>query len=84
MCGIFGFVDQTKKLTLDHLKTSTDMVKYRGMDDKGYVLKSYGKHNVGFGHRRLSIIDLSSEGHQPWEFENLISTYNGEIYNFME
>jgi asparagine synthase (glutamine-hydrolysing) len=37
-----------------------------------------------FGHRRLSIIDLSSAGHQPFEFNGYIITYNGEIYNYIE
>lgn len=37
-----------------------------------------------FSHRRLSIIDLSFRGHQPYQFDNLVMTYNGEVYNFVE
>jgi asparagine synthase (glutamine-hydrolysing) len=42
------------------------------------------KTNLLLGHRRLSIIDLSTDGHQPFEFEGLYLTYNGEIYNYIE
>jgi asparagine synthase (glutamine-hydrolysing) len=40
--------------------------------------------NLLLGHRRLSVIDLSTDGHQPFEFEGLYLTYNGEIYNYIE
>lgn len=56
---------------------------HRGPDDEGLWLSDNGQ--VGFGHRRLSIIDLSSAGHQPMynEDASIWLTYNGEIYNFM-
>lgn len=43
----------------------------------------YGK-NFAFGHRRLSILDLSSAGHQPFNWKHLWITYNGEVYNYVE
>jgi asparagine synthase (glutamine-hydrolysing) len=46
------------------------------------TLKS--EYNLLIGHRRLKIIDLSSSGHQPMEFENYWISYNGEIYNYLE
>jgi asparagine synthase (glutamine-hydrolysing) len=78
MCGIAGFVDPSRDL--DVLKRMTDAVANRGPDDQGYFLED----GVGLGHRRLSIIDPSPLGHQPMRFENLVITYNGEIYNHAE
>ena len=40
--------------------------------------------SIGFGHVRLSIIDLSKAGHQPMEYKNLVISYNGEIYNYLD
>lgn len=79
MCGITGFLG-LKNDTL--LKKMTQIVSYRGPDDEGI----FSEENVGLGHRRLSIIDLSSKGHQPMlDFQKrAIIVYNGEIYNFKE
>jgi asparagine synthase (glutamine-hydrolysing) len=59
----------------------TDTLRHRGPDDEGY----YVEGNVGFGHRRLSIIDLAT-GHQPMcnEDGTVWITYNGEVYNYLE
>ncbi|MBU1262175.1 asparagine synthase (glutamine-hydrolyzing), partial [bacterium] len=82
MCGICG------KLTLNGTTPSKDLLlrmcdtlRHRGPDDEGVYI---GK-NIGLGHRRLSIIDLSS-GHQPLsnEDETIWIVFNGEIYNFGE
>ena len=43
-----------------------------------------GKHNIFFGHRRLSIIDITNSSNQPFEYKNLSLTFNGEIYNYIE
>ena len=60
----------------------TDSLIHRGPDGEGYWLED----NVGFGHRRLAIIDLSSEASQPMmsSDERYILVYNGEIYNYVE
>lgn len=59
----------------------TDTIIHRGPDGFGCY---YGDHFV-FGHRRLSIVDLSETGHQPMEYQNrYIITFNGEIYNHFE
>ncbi len=78
MCGIAGFIDQTKdKQVLDSM---TCALERRGPDDSGLFFQD----GVGLGHRRLSIIDLSAAGHQPMQFEHLTMVFNGEIYNYPE
>ena len=78
MCGIAGFIDSQK--ILPDLQRMTRCLNNRGPDDEGY----YFEHGVGLGHRRLSIIDLSSSGHQPMFFKDLVIIFNGEIYNYKE
>lgn len=77
MCGIYGFL--SKKYTQAQLETATNSLEKRGPDASGYYFKS----PLGLGHRRLSIIDLSSGG-QPMfsEDKNIVIVFNGEIYNF--
>ena len=62
----------------------TDVLYHRGPDDSGYSFYSLNNCNIGLGHRRLSILDLSAHGHQPMKFDNLEMVYNGEVYNFKE
>lgn len=78
MCGIYGFI--SKNTTEQSLVQATDILNLRGPDSGGYFFKS----PLGLGHRRLSIIDLST-GNQPMfsEDKNLILVFNGEIYNFL-
>lgn len=84
MCGICGIIDQGNRVERDLLVRMRDALHHRGPDDAGIYLSP--NRQAGFGHRRLSIIDLSSAGHQPManEDESLWVTFNGEIYNFME
>jgi asparagine synthase (glutamine-hydrolysing) len=84
MCGITGFIDFTKSLREDDLKIITDQLSYRGPDDAGYLFEKNDEYFIGLGHRRLSIIDLTSNGHQPISFEHLSIIFNGEIYNYVE
>ncbi|WP_353684453.1 asparagine synthase (glutamine-hydrolyzing) [Thermodesulfovibrio sp. 3907-1M] len=85
MCRIVGFWDLNFKRDYDLENTITamrDILSHGGPDDAGnYIEDSLG---LALGHRRLSILDLSPMGHQPMEFENLVITYNGEVYNFRE
>lgn len=78
MCGINGFTFRDEAL-LDNMSQAT---KHRGPDDCG----AWFADNVSLGHNRLSIIDLSSAGHQPMVSTTgqLAITYNGELYNFQE
>jgi len=84
MCGIAGFCDFTKKSDKQTLVKMTDVLHHRGPDDSGYSFYENGFAHIGLGHRRLSILDLSSHGHQPMSFQNLEIVYNGEVYNFSE
>ncbi len=66
------------------LQRMTDAVAHRGPNDAGYEIVETPYASVGLGHRRLSILDLSSSGHQPMSFDHLKIIFNGEIYNFRE
>ena len=80
MCGIFGTIPKTET---SFFKFALDKITHRGPD-------SYGIQDVGddisLGHRRLSILDLSENGHQPMNNDDGRYTIvlNGEIYNFLE
>ncbi|WP_119564789.1 asparagine synthase (glutamine-hydrolyzing) [Vibrio cholerae] len=84
MCGIAGLLDSRSQSSIDHLKKMTDILYHRGPDDGGYFFEQLGSVQIGLGHRRLSILDLSNHGHQPMSFNHLTMIYNGEVYNFKE
>src|SRR6266487_379830 len=86
MCGIAGFwtgevagYDATAVL-----RRMAAAIRHRGPDDEGYWWEP--ELGAGFAHRRLSIIDLSAEGHQPMTSANgrYVISYNGEVYNFSD
>lgn len=56
----------------------------RGPDSEGIEFLSQDSYSVLLGHRRLAIQDLSDHGHQPMKYDNLVTIYNGEVYNFKE
>src|SRR3990170_5663289 len=84
MCGIVGkvYIDTKKRVTEAELGQMCQAVKHRGPDDQGVVTLG----NVGFGNRRLAVIDLSPGGHQPMATldKKIWITFNGEIHNFQE
>lgn len=83
MCGIAGIYNlNNEPVAQDTLKRMCDIIRHRGPDDEGQWING----NIGLGHRRLSIIDLSPAGHQPMsnEDQTIWITYNGEIYNYIE
>lgn len=84
MCGMAGFIDFHKKSDEDTLIKMTDTLSHRGPDDSGYSFYKTDYANIGLGHRRLSIIDLSPLGHQPMSYLECEIVYNGEFYNFIE
>ncbi len=84
MCGISGFIDFKKKSGIDILQSMTNTLFHRGPDGSGFELIDHSNAQVGFGHRRLSIIDLSEHGKQPMQFEHLWICFNGEVYNYAE
>lgn len=81
MCGIVGFVDQNGKITEPEvtLRQMINGISYRGPDSNG----TWTESGIGLGHARLSIIDLTSDGHQPMSSKSnrYIISYNGEVYN---
>lgn len=83
MCGISGifYADRQRSVALSDLQNMTRPMTHRGPDDEGF----YQDQNLGFGFRRLSIIDLST-GHQPLanEDDTVWIVFNGEVYNFPE
>jgi asparagine synthase (glutamine-hydrolysing) len=84
MCGISGFVDNSKTSDKNILEKMNRMLTHRGPDGEGYAIFHTDEASVGLGHRRLSIIDLTGGGSQPKTFQNLHITFNGEVYNYAE
>ena len=76
MCGIVGFNGQDSR----QLELMMESIHHRGPDDKG----TFESETFSLGHVRLSILDLSSHGHQPMHYDSLSMVYNGEVYNFKE
>ena len=83
MCGISGIIQKTGSGSLrPAIESMTDLIKHRGPDGFGY----YFRNNIALGHRRLAILDLSENGHQPMAYADAqyVITYNGEVYNYLE
>ena len=79
MCGIlFSYGELNTNADIFHKSLSS--LRHRGPD----ALNSVEYDHVQIGHTRLSIMDLDSRSDQPMEFEELIITYNGEIFNYEE
>lgn len=85
MCGIVGYLNG-RGVPADRalIEQMADVIAHRGPDDRGFYYDD--QNGVAFGHRRLSIIDLSAAGHQPMANEDgtIWITFNGEIYNYLE
>ena len=79
MCGILGIV-HAGAINLDKVSASFSKIARRGPDHMG--LTQIGQDSC-FAHARLSIVDLSEKGNQPYCFENLVITFNGMIYNYL-
>lgn len=82
MCGISGIVNNDGSVvSKNEIEQMNDLISHRGPDGEGY----YCYKNLALGHKRLSIIDLSERGNQPMHYlDELVITYNGEIYNYIE
>ena len=83
MCGICGYISK-QHIDDSKLKSMRDTMQHRGPNDAGIWQSKLNGYNVGLAHRRLSIIDLSSKGHQPMlsDDEKIVIVFNGEIYNY--
>lgn len=94
MCGIVGIFSTKRKFNTNNINSMLNYISHRGPDDSGVKLfdtinpNGYNivEGNLAFGHKRLSILDLSKLGHQPMSdiSENFWITYNGEIFNFQQ
>tara|TARA_B100000795_G_C22787128_1_gene435153 strand:+ start:129 stop:2087 length:1959 start_codon:yes stop_codon:yes gene_type:complete len=87
MCGIIGQINYLKLNNIDiftNIKKTINSLRHRGPDDNGIWINDH--KNVCFGHTRLSILDLSTNGKQPMSSSNsrYTITYNGEIYNHLD
>lgn len=82
MCGILAIIGDTLPVSKDVANQALDTLAHRGPDDRG----SWQVPGAWLGHRRLSIIDTTSAGHQPMvdEATGVALTFNGEIYNYIE
>jgi asparagine synthetase B (glutamine-hydrolysing) len=83
MCGVVGFWHKDGKEADKHvLENMVQRLAHRGPDDQGV----WTNQSIGLGHTRLSILDLSKHGHQPFfttDHSSVIS-FNGEIYNYLD
>jgi asparagine synthase (glutamine-hydrolysing) len=88
MCGIFGIVGHKARVSPEVLARATQSLAHRGPDDGGTIIlrDSVDAVEIGLGNRRLAILDLSPQGHQPMHDANTGNwiVYNGEIYNFRD
>lgn len=84
MCGIIGWFSKRNLVDRLTLETARDILFHRGPDDHGIHLGEYNEAGLGF--RRLAIIDLSENGHQPMTNEDgsVWLIFNGEIYNYSD
>jgi asparagine synthase (glutamine-hydrolysing) len=84
MCGIAGYISKEENDHEKIIQKITASFSYRGPDDSGFFLDKNNSTYIALGHRRLSIIDTSSLGHQPMQFNQFTLVFNGEIYNYKE
>ena len=85
MCGISGIIDfDNQKILSQEINLFTKSLSHRGPDGSNFFLNN--NRSLAFGHTRLSILDISDRANQPFYFDNknLVLTFNGEIYNFVE
>jgi len=82
MCGIAGYFSTENKFSRSDLERMNSALVHRGPDAEGY----FSDEIVGFAHRRLNILDLSSKGNQPMfsHDKRYVIIYNGEVYNYKE
>ena len=86
MCGISGVIGRSRDNAQEFLVSAEQLQMHRGPDSQDYKILQVNDLNVGLGHQRLSILDLSQAGIQPMVSASNSSmiTYNGEIYNYLE
>jgi len=82
MCGISGIINHSNTVVSEkEISDMNHLIYHRGPDGDGF----YFGDNFAFGHRRLAILDLTTDGRQPMKYkEDYVITFNGEIYNYLE
>jgi asparagine synthase (glutamine-hydrolysing) len=82
MCGIACILNKESPVPIEQIHRMTDSMRHRGPDAEGFFVDG----ELAFGHRRLSIIDLSETANQPFEDASgrYVIVFNGEIYNYAE
>ena len=83
MCGIAGIISKKNtEVNKEDIRIMDTVMAHRGPDAEGIYIDG----NIGLGHRRLSIVDLSENGNQPMISydEKYVLVFNGEIYNYIE
>ena len=83
MCGIAGSIGSGLPAP-EQLSASVVAMRHRGPDAKGTWTGKIGRRDAALVHTRLSIIDLDPRSNQPFEWEDCVVSYNGEIYNYVE
>jgi asparagine synthase (glutamine-hydrolysing) len=86
MCGFVGYFGKIDSVSSQQLRRALDAIAHRGPDDEGINCYEEANGELCLAHKRLSIIDLSSNGHQPFSDESgrYSIVYNGEVYNYRE
>jgi asparagine synthase (glutamine-hydrolysing) len=82
MCGISGIINKNAAVVSPGaIRAINDLIAHRGPDGEGFFFDGH----FALGHRRLAILDLSPDGHQPMPYlDKYVITFNGEIYNYLE
>lgn len=83
MCGIAGYIG-FKDIRNKNIKQTLQLMRNRGPNNQQFISESYSDNKVLLLHSRLSIIDLEKRSNQPFQKDDLVIIFNGEIYNFLE
>lgn len=83
MCGVAGYFG-SEKIETDKINKTLNLMKFRGPDNKEAKQIKVSQKTLYFLHSRLSIIDLDPRSNQPFESDDLMVIFNGEIYNYLE
>ena len=83
MCGIAGAITPTPP-SQECIEATIAVLANRGPDASGFTNRQLGDANLCLIHTRLAIIDLDYRANQPFEREDCVLIFNGEIYNYLE
>lgn len=89
MCGFFQAVHKNGSIDRERFVKALNSMRHRGPDAEGihyaeFHINDGYNYQLAFGHRRLSILDLSASANQPYHYDSRVLLFNGEIYNFQQ